>query len=128
MVEKRRLRDGEEFHVTLLNAREYGSRRKAGLLSGIPEEMALTFFGIGRAESKKDEAVFAIAASGYADSLRMKMNLPPKDLHMTLGFSMKDVYGVGKGMDTEVVSFAAVAKFIGQERDVVLSRVQRFSR
>lgn len=86
-------RDGEHHHITLVPKAE---------LQGLDvdehalEDLALTPLlplGLGTARS----AQFVVLLWPAAQAYRAKLNLPPSDLHITLGFDRQDVHDVSKG-------------------------------
>lgn len=120
-VSARHLRDGtENAHVTVASVMEWG-----GLNKNFPEvasrmqthtgtAVALHLHGIGQATSPKtgSTAWFGVVSCPYLDGLRQDMGLRPKDLHVTLAFSPKDVFDASKGVDALVVP---VAQFSNME-------------
>lgn len=106
-------RDNGLFHVTVLNAMEYGHIKKNApeklsiIEPALNQEIDLFFHGIGKAEKadKTDnlnKALFTVVESATLASLREQLGMKPFDFHMTLGFKDKDVHGVRKNRDTIV--------------------------
>lgn len=87
-------RDGEGFHITVINPREY---RKNIPLEESTFEIALT--GIG---SVNESVYFIVAECPELDKFRERQNLSPWDYHITLGFIRQDIHGVPKDDSTLV--------------------------
>jgi hypothetical protein len=56
----------------------------------------LQMLGVGKAEAKGNTAYFVVCDSDKLDAVRTRFELPKQDFHVTLGFSLKDVFGVPK--------------------------------
>jgi hypothetical protein len=99
-------RDGDEYHITLINVMELnqlkGSINIADLESKLFSETVndISFEGIGKAVKGSNEAHFIVVKSNHLNFLREALKLDRKDLHITLGFDSKDVFGISKGIDT----------------------------
>lgn len=108
-------RDKGHFHVTIINAMEYGNLKKNYseklpiLETYLQEPVDMFFHGIGKA-SKDDKsgqtntALFAVIENATLSSLREKLGMKPFNFHMTLGFKDKDVHGVPKDKSTVIFS------------------------
>jgi len=88
--EQRIARDGEDFHITILSAVEMKalderSKRSVSLfVEQRNAEAALDIHIIGLATLS--DAWYAVVSCPVADALRKTLNLPAKQLHITLGF------------------------------------------
>lgn len=98
----RDLRDGEgHYHITVLSPMEFSVLKKEGKsfkdfnLEGKPR-----FLGIGKAQKDSNVAYYIVVDFPEVDEYREKLNLPKKDLHITIGFMDKDVHGVKKDAST----------------------------
>lgn len=98
-------RDGEYYHITVINVMEWNELKT----SKSPEELEIIFLkfiddivfeGIGKAVKGDNETHFVVVDSVQLNSIREELGLDKKDLHITLGFDKKDVFGVSKGTDT----------------------------
>jgi hypothetical protein len=58
----------------------------------------LIMMGIGTAERIPNRAYFVVVVSEKIQAIRSKFGLNPIDLHITLGFKHKDVFGVRKNV------------------------------
>ena len=86
-------RDGEHHHITLVPKAEL---QGLSIDEKTLEDLALTPLlplGIGTARSAQYVVLLWPAAQAY----RAKLNLPPADLHITLGFDKHDTHDVSKG-------------------------------
>ncbi len=92
------VRDQHTFHVTLLSPKEYQHAADEHLSLGTT--MTITLDGVGTASKDNKTTYYVVAHSTNAQFYRQKLLLSKKDLHVTLGFSPQDVYGVNKGQDT----------------------------
>ena len=52
--------------------------------------------GVGKAESKGNTSYFVVCESDKLDAVRTRLGLPKQDLHITIGFDKRDVFGVVK--------------------------------
>lgn len=98
-------RDGGKYHITVLNVMEYNKLAKE---MGIDKFVAaldpifkfpvddLSILGLGRAEKGDNAAFFAVCKSDDIQAVRKRFSLDEKDLHVTLAFKWKDVFGVRK--------------------------------
>lgn len=97
MIEQKRQRDGELSHITLLSPMEYSRLLKQGVsvdFSAITDTY-LKLRGLGSVDDSKDpnnKAWFCAATAHKVNPWREELGLPPKDLHITLGFNSKDVH------------------------------------
>lgn len=87
-------RDHNSFHITLINPYEYDDIENIDI-SKIPPTK-FKFIGLGRASKNNDKTMFVVATSLEAQKFRQSLGLKDKDLHITLGFDRKDVFGVTK--------------------------------
>lgn len=113
--ENQAIRDHHTFHMTLVNPYEFQTLTKT---INYGDVFSVTLFGLGKVvkankniKEEKNEAentkvnkmkttYFVVAQSSEAQYFRQKLLLQPKDFHVTLGFSPKDVYGVRKNKET----------------------------
>ena len=110
-VGNQQTRDHGSNHITVINVMEYGKLTKA---MGMDKFVAalqpvleyeiddLEMLGVGKAEAKGNAAYFVVCKSDKLDALRDRFELPKQDFHITLGFSLKDVFGVPKN---EIIKF-----------------------
>lgn len=91
-------RDHQSFHVTLINPYEYRAIDKEKL--NLSQKFRVTLHGLGKASKDNKTSYFVVASSVDGQFIRQKLLLNNKDLHVTLGFSPTDVFGISKGRDT----------------------------
>lgn len=109
-------RDKNSFHVTLINAADFGYIQKNSpekleiINSNLHLDFDMFFHGIGKAEGfvrknpEKQTAYFAVLENPLLDSFREQLSLKKHDFHLTLGFENKDVHGVAKNRSTIIAS------------------------
>ena len=98
-------RDGGKYHITVINVMDYGRLVKSlgmdkfvSALQPILEYEIddLDMLGVGKAESKGNTSYFVVCESDKLDAVRTRLGLPKQDLHITIGFDKRDVFGVVK--------------------------------
>jgi hypothetical protein len=120
-VQRKLKRDSGCYHVTLINAAQWGALTKRELNEEIfqkleGKEISFESFGIGLAEKEGNKAYFVILENNDITKLRESYGLQSHDFHMTLAFNEKDVHGVPKNKDTcvypndEIMKLTAVDK------------------
>jgi hypothetical protein len=88
---------GSERHLTVVDPREQQKHRE---IHSLQEPISFTADGIGAVEREGEEAWFIVCSSPQVQEFRARYGLPPKDLHITIGFSSKDIHGVAKDAST----------------------------
>lgn len=98
-------RDHGRYHLTAINVAEYNRLAKHMGIDGFVNSLDpilkyeiddLKMLGLGRAEKGADVAFFVVCRSEKIDAIRERYGLDKKDLHITLGFKHRDVFGVRK--------------------------------
>ena len=98
-------RDLGHYHITVIDIGEYNKLIKEigiGKLTSSLESVLdyeiddVKIMGIGTAIKSGNRAYFLVVLSEKLNAIRQKYNLPDKDLHITIGFKYKDVFGVRK--------------------------------
>jgi hypothetical protein len=96
---KRINRDGENYHITLLNVSEFkAAKQKATLILGLVVELEI--IGIGKGEGNGNTVYYGVVISKQLDNIFYDFYDYKKDFHVTFGFNTKDVYGICKGVET----------------------------
>lgn len=90
-VANKKRRD-QHNHVTLINTVDYQPAHDT-LIGAVAE---LKILGLGTATDGVSTCYFIAIDSTHAQALLRSTGLPPKDLHLTLGFTDYDVHGVSK--------------------------------
>lgn len=91
-------RDGNSFHLTLVNPFEYQTIDKQKL--NLNQQIKVSLHGLGSASNDKSTAYYVVASTAQGQFIRQQLLLKSKDFHVTLGFEPSDVYNKGKGLDT----------------------------
>lgn len=103
--ENQQNRDRGEYHITVINVMEYGKLTKSMGMDKFVDALQpildytiddIQMSGIGKAEDKGNTAYFIACQSDKLDAVRTRFSLGKKDLHITIGFDKKDVFGVPK--------------------------------
>lgn len=96
-------RDGDTFHITVINTMEFNSlfKQDANVVNEFSKDFLTDFddiqyMGIGTASSRGNTTYYIVCRSEKLNIYRSKYNLAPYDFHITLGFKWKDVFGVRK--------------------------------
>ena len=98
-------RDNFIHHTTVCNVMDFNKLSTSeviGLFDSVGEIFEINILGIGKAENiKKGNIVnFVVIECEELQELRKRIGLKPIDLHITIGFDKKDVFGVSKGKDS----------------------------
>ncbi len=116
-------RDNNSYHMTILNVMEYNN-----IVGEMNMDKALNYFdnifrnyiiddirllGIGTAKRNENEAFFIVCKSEKIDKLRETLSLDKKDLHITIGFKYKDVFGIPK--DTIITKDTTFLKLLSKQ-------------
>lgn len=95
-------RDHGLFHLTIMNVAEFNRLSKdddfiknLGLVFDYDID-DLKMLGVGTAVRNENRAYFIVCKSDKLDAVRKRYGLEPRDLHVTLGFLYKDIFGVRK--------------------------------
>lgn len=87
-------RNRDKYHITIFNAAECAKFpslliNATGLLV---KDSSITFKGIGSISQDDMTTYFIVVYSPVINKLRTDANLPEKDLHITIGFTHKDLF------------------------------------
>jgi hypothetical protein len=102
MIGNRHRRDGEEYHMTIINVMQYATLNNHVMFSKIDD---IEYLGIGTASKNNNITYFIIASSKKIDNFREENGLEKIDLHITVGFKTKDVFGVDKSENSLILKF-----------------------
>ena len=98
-------RDMNHYHITVIRPMEISNLEKQYGLAKFRELIENDFdypiddiqlLGIGKAENGNNKAFFIVVRSEKIQAIRKNWGLEPFDLHITIGFKFKDVFGVPK--------------------------------
>ena len=100
LLNNRLIRDGSNFHITLVDPLEYSelSEKQLEMLEGKKGHFILG--GLGRVEMDGAQSFYILVASPFGDYLRSIVKLPRKDFHVTLGFDPHDIHVLPKDAST----------------------------
>ena len=99
------LRDHNKHHITLINVMEYNKLSKElgmdKFINSLDKVLEypiddLKMLGVGTAVKNENRAYFIVCKSDKLDAVRNRYGLEPRDLHITIGFKYKDLFGVRK--------------------------------
>ncbi len=92
------LLDRGEWHVTIITPPEMRVLKKAGIALGDTVSIPGSphYRGLGKAVDGANTAYFVVVDWPEAQEFRAQNGLPPHDLHITIGFTQKDIHGVRK--------------------------------
>lgn len=93
-----------EYHVTLIDSNEFQFCSALTVLELIGIEVEINVLGLGKAAKGGAICFFLVCESVELAALRGVMKLPPKDFHITLGFSDQDLHQVSKGRSSLIES------------------------
>ncbi|MDA0152279.1 hypothetical protein OH460_08195 [Vibrio sp. Makdt] len=103
VVENKQLRDGDEYHITVMYGHELDQISDHMMNSMIGSSISFEKIGIGKASSGANAAYYSIVESEELTQLRLLAHLPAKDFHITLGFDGSDIHGVPKDTSTLII-------------------------
>jgi hypothetical protein len=121
-TENQQRRDNGDYHITVINVAEYNKLSNDMGMDVFTNSLTRVFkyeiddlklMGIGTATRNENRAYFIVCNSEKLDAIRTRFELPKKDLHITIGFKYKDVFGVRKNQVMEKGN--KFLKLLGQE-------------
>lgn len=98
-------RDREEYHITVINVMEFNKLSKDMGMTKFVESLEIIFkyeiddlemLGVGSASKNNNTTYFIVCRSEKLDAVRNRFGLSKQDFHITIGFNLKDVFGVPK--------------------------------
>ena len=100
LLKNRAARDGRSHHITVVSPPEFQEldRKSIDAIEGYFCTFVLT--GLGCVEKDGAESYFVTVTSPHIQMLRIKHDLPRKDLHVTIGFNPHDIHEVPKDETT----------------------------
>lgn len=128
-------RDGENFHVTIITPDEVSNTHSSySALHHVKDEITKDItkeninltdevydFGIGKVERDGNATFYVYCYVLNGNKIREQFDLPPKDYHITLGFTGKDIHDKPKSLNTLIKYDRQhiekhVSKFYGHNR------------
>lgn len=104
-IQNHQNRDSGHYHITVINVMEYNKLTKELGMDKFINSLEpifhyeiddLEMLGVGKATKDDNTAYFIVCESEKLDAIRSRFDLPKNDLHITIGFNVKDVFGVRK--------------------------------
>ena len=93
-------RDRGAYHLTFAPVFEFQQLHPTEQDMLVGQKVSLDFLGVGAVSECPNQAFFVVVESAELLSLRHVCGLPPKDFHITLGFSERDVHSKRKNAET----------------------------
>ena len=106
-TQNQKMRDHGHYHITVINVMDCNRLSKEMGMSNFVKSVELAFeypvedlemLGVGEASKNGNTAYFIVCSSDSLDAVRTRFNLNKQDFHVTLGFNVKDVFGVPKNL------------------------------
>jgi hypothetical protein len=106
-------RDHGSYHMTVINVMDYNRLSKEMGISNFVNSLESSFdyviddlqlLGLGTANKNENTAYFVVGKSEKLQAIRQRYSLPEHDMHITLGFKWKDVFGVRKNEVMDIKS------------------------
>ena len=106
-------RDHGGYHMTVINVMDYNKLSKEMGISNFVNSLESSFdyeiddlqlLGLGTATKNENTTYFVVGKSEKLQAIRQRYELPEHDMHITLGFKWKDVFGVRKNEVMEIKS------------------------
>jgi hypothetical protein len=106
-------RDHGSYHMTVINVMDYNRLSKEMGISNFVNSLESSFdyeiddlqlLGLGTASKNENTAYFVVGKSEKLQAIRQRYSLPEHDMHITLGFKWKDVFGVRKNEVMDIKS------------------------
>ena len=110
--QKRDHNDGG-YHMTVINVMDYNKLSKemgvSNFINSLEEPLNyeiddLQLLGLGTASKNENTTYFVVGKSDKLQAIRDRYKLPEHDMHITLGFKWKDVFGVRKNEVMQIKS------------------------
>jgi hypothetical protein len=104
-TENQQKRDHGSYHMTVINVMDYNRLSKEIGTDTFVNSLEIVFdteiddlqmLGLGTATKNENRAYFVVCKSEKLNIIRERYELPEHDMHITLGFKWKDVFGVRK--------------------------------
>lgn len=107
LIHNQQTRDNHYYHITVMSVMEWNKCQEVYGLSMFTEKINhilsdvvvdIELLGIGEASKDYNKAYFVVVKSDDIQDVRRAFGLSDKDLHITIGFDRKDVFGVPKNV------------------------------
>lgn len=113
-ISNQQKRDHNNFHITVINAMQYGKVKNNNLLPQLNNSLGKTFsmfsYGVGSIEESKNDkkAWFIVVENMELTNWRNQFNVSAQDFHVTLAFKNGDVFGQRKNRETVVINNSTI--------------------
>lgn len=106
-------RDHGSYHMTVINVTDYNNLSNEMGISNFINSLESSFdyviddlqlLGLGTSSKNENTAYFVVGKSDKLRAVRERYVLPEHDMHITLGFKWKDVFGVRKNEVMQIKS------------------------
>ena len=100
------LLDRGEFHITILSpaeVRDLKKRLPEKLYSPIGIAGYPSYLGVGMQKEPGNEVYFVVVEWLEAQKVRESLGFAPKDLHITMGFRVRDIHNAPKDKSTLIL-------------------------
>jgi len=106
-------RDHGSYHMTVINVTDYNNLSNEIGISNFVNSLESSFdyviddlqlLGLGTSSKNENTAYFVVGKSDKLRAVRDRYGLPEHDMHITLGFKWKDVFGVRKNEVMQIKS------------------------
>lgn len=88
-------RNNNKYHITVFNVMEYIKNKNLNKFIGLAINN-IEYLGIGSIINNDKETFFIVIKLDIINTLRKTVNLVPKDLHITIGFTHNDLFNKNK--------------------------------
>ena len=95
-----------QYHLTLISSVEFALLDDVEIGKLVRENAEVNSIGLGCANSGVECCFFIVCESADLAHMRSYLGLPPKDFHITIGFSKEDLHGISKGRETLIKAVA----------------------
>ena len=99
---KRHSRDGEKFHLTIINPDELSHINVDNVTPFLNKRIWIRLVDIGLCKHNNNESYYLICTCDIINDIRRILLLDSKDPHITLGFNNLDIHGVSKDKTTKI--------------------------
>lgn len=93
-------RDSGLYHITVVSPPEYQSLGEKYFRQILGLKISYEYLGLGMVSDCRDETYYVVVSASDIDKVRIELCLGHRDLHVTLGFEINDIYGVDKSANT----------------------------
>jgi len=90
-------RNSNQYHITVFNAADYGTNKIQDNIIGTEiTQDKIEYVGIGSISQLIKTTYFVVVKCPYINDIRYSHGFKDKDLHITIGFTHKDLFNARK--------------------------------